>query len=120
MNKCERSTSEIWLGLWAHRPAQSSWLANRTFGIGSQDLPNNSGSLAMFAAITFSSQEKTARAKPFAQLDLLPSSSETDHPCSRSVFAALGSCPRHKKVPPPHPAGMCHQDGSRPDPVCVS
>ena len=83
-------------------------------------LLSKSGSLAMFAAITFSSQGKTARAKPSAQLDLLPSSSETDHHCSRSVFAALGSCPRHKKVPPLHPAGVRHQDGFRPDPVCVS
>src|SRR6516225_541393 len=60
----------------------------------------------MLAAISFSSQGKTARAKPSAQLDLLPSSSETDHHCSRSVFAALGSCPRHKKVPPLHPADV--------------
>jgi hypothetical protein len=38
----------------------------------------------------FSSPGKTARTEPSARLDPLQSSSEPDHPCSRSFFAALG------------------------------
>src|SRR5205823_11429883 len=93
---------------------------------------NTFGNLAMFAAIrrassllratrtAFSSQGKTARTKPSARLDRLRSSLETDHPRRRSFFAALGLCSRHKKVPPPHPADMCHRDHSGPDPSRVS
>src|SRR5215471_9602035 len=70
----------------------------------------------------FSSQEKTATTKPYAGPHLLRSSSEQDRcsMCSCSFFAALGLCTRHKKVPPPHPAGLCQQGHPRPLPVRVS
>jgi ABC-type uncharacterized transport system substrate-binding protein len=70
----------------------------------------------------FSSQEKTATTKPSAGSRLLRSSSEPDRCCmySRSFFAALGLCTRHKKMPPLHPAGMCQWCPHRPLPVRVS
>lgn len=55
-------------------------------------------SAALAARTTFSSRAKTARTKCSVQLDPLRSSSETDHPHSRSFFAALGSCTRHRSV----------------------
>ena len=59
----------------------------------------------------FSSPGKTARTKP-SGCDPLRSSSEPDHPCSRSLFAALGLCARHKKVPLLHPASRCQPNNS--------
>src|SRR5215471_1420722 len=68
------------------------------------------------AGNAFSSPGKTARTKPSARLDPLRTSSELDR-CSRSFFAALGLCTRHKKVPPLHPASTYPQDHPRPGPV---
>ena len=81
---------------------------------------NPSNLIALATRSTFSSQGKTARTKPSAGLGPLRSSSEPDHPCIRSFFAALGLCTRHKKVPPQHLASTCHQDHPRPVPVRVS
>src|SRR6516164_997475 len=68
------------------------------------------------AGNAFSSPGKTAKTKPSARLDPLRTSSELDR-CSRSFFAALGLCTRHKKVPPLHPASTYPQDHPRPGPV---
>jgi len=67
----------------------------------------------------FSSPGKTAMTKPSAALHPLRTSSEPDR-CSRSFYATLGLCTRHKKVPPLHPASTCLQDHQPPGPVPVS